>query len=199
VRDVDRAEAHVTELVGLYYLDALGREENDTVERHLADCEECREEAARAVDAVAMLAFLSDEDRQELVDNYGALDRVGPPSERFVRFFAGDLETGALDSVLEPGQGTTDKSKTQSTPENPAHPVRGKLRRRFGRRKAAKEPATTEPQAGVETASSPPAPATDDTPSPATKLSAETPTRPAGAAPPPPPPPPRPPPPPPRV
>lgn len=84
-------ESHVTELLGLYYLDTLGIAEGVRIEAHLPECAQCREVAEQVIDTVASLALLSEQDREEVLDNFGALNRTGPPSERFVRFFAPDV------------------------------------------------------------------------------------------------------------
>ena len=81
-------EPHVTELLGLYYLDALGRNEGGLVEDHLLICAPCRAMADQIIETIASLALLTDRDRDEVLDNFGALDRTGPPPERFVRFIA---------------------------------------------------------------------------------------------------------------
>jgi hypothetical protein len=91
VADIGGDEPHVTELLGLYYLDTLGPAEGALIEAHLPECAQCREVADQVIDTVASLALLSEQDREELLDNFGALNRSGPPSERFVRFFAPDF------------------------------------------------------------------------------------------------------------
>lgn len=82
----------MTELLGLYYLDTLGPAEGVLIEAHLPVCPQCRETADQIIDTVASLALLSERDRDEVLDNFGALNRSGPPSERFVRFFAPEPE-----------------------------------------------------------------------------------------------------------
>ena len=89
--DIGGDEPHVTELLGLYYLDTLGPAEGALIEAHLPECAQCREVADQVVDTVAALALLSEQDREELLDNFGALNRSGPPSERFMQFFAPDF------------------------------------------------------------------------------------------------------------
>ena len=89
--DIGGDEPHVTELLGLYYLDTLGPAEGALIEAHLPECAQCREMADQVIDTVAALALLSERDREEVLDNFGALNRSGPPSERFVRFFAPDF------------------------------------------------------------------------------------------------------------
>jgi hypothetical protein len=91
VADIGDDESHVTELLGLYYLDTLGTAEGALIEAHLPECAQCREAAEQVIDTVASLALLSEQDREEVLDNFGALNRTGPPSERFVRFFAPDV------------------------------------------------------------------------------------------------------------
>jgi len=55
---MDRTEIH--ELSAAYALDALGPEELDEFERHLAHCEECREHVASFQETVAELAYDTD-------------------------------------------------------------------------------------------------------------------------------------------
>ena len=75
VADVGGAEPHVTDLLGLYYLDALGRAECALVEQHLPTCGSCRGSADQVVEAIASLALLSEQDRAELgVTGRGARD-----------------------------------------------------------------------------------------------------------------------------
>nr|WP_125806120.1 zf-HC2 domain-containing protein [Actinoplanes sp. ATCC 53533] len=90
--DMGGDEPHVTELLGLYYLDTLGSAEGALIEEHLPACASCRDEAQQVIDTVAALALLSERDRDEVLDSFGALNRSGPPSERFVRFFAPEPE-----------------------------------------------------------------------------------------------------------
>jgi hypothetical protein len=113
---------HVTELLGLYYLDTLGPAEGDLIEAHLPHCPPCREEADRVIDTVAALALLSEKDREEVLDTFGALNRSGPPSERFVRFFAPE----------EPDPPDPPAADAEPPPE-----TRGPRRLPFGRRRAA--------------------------------------------------------------
>jgi hypothetical protein len=104
VADIGGAGPHVTELLGLYYLDALDPAAGALIDDHLPACAECRESADRIVETIASLALLSEQDRAEMVDNFGALNRSGPPSERFVQFFAPEPEpvTGKKAEVAPP-------------------------------------------------------------------------------------------------
>ncbi|MFE9191952.1 hypothetical protein ACFYL6_20310 [Micromonospora sp. NPDC007208] len=81
-------DPHVTELLTLYYLDALDRVEGRLVAAHLGDCTDCRGAAEAVIETIAVLALLPEKDREELLDNFGALNRAGPPPARFVEFLA---------------------------------------------------------------------------------------------------------------
>ena len=51
---------HVEELIAIYALGGLGREERQAVERHLAGCESCRALAAQATGTVRLLPFMAE-------------------------------------------------------------------------------------------------------------------------------------------
>ena len=167
--DIGGGEPHVTELLGLYYLDTLGPADGAVVESHLPTCAECRESAEQAVETIALLALLSERDRDEVLDNFGALNRTGPPSERFVRFFAPDPEPSASDEQPAPLAPTSD-FPDEHAPELD-EPGRAPRRRLFGKRKAAaaaepeppqaSEPAPAAVAAKVEPSPPPPPPAAE--------------------------------------
>ena len=80
-------QPHVAHLLGLYYLDSLDPSQGDDIERHLQSCAACRTTAEETCEAIAALALLNDE-RDELLDNYGALNRRGGAAPApFARFF----------------------------------------------------------------------------------------------------------------
>ena len=80
-------QPHVAHLLGLYYLDSLDPSQGDGIERHLQSCAACRATAEETCEAIAALALLNDE-RDELLDNYGALNRRGGAAPApFARFF----------------------------------------------------------------------------------------------------------------
>ncbi|MGC4852151.1 hypothetical protein ACLQ24_01850 [Micromonospora sp. DT4] len=81
-------DPHVTELLTPYYLDVLDRVEGSLVTAHLGDCADCRDAAEAVIETIAVLALLPEKDREELLDNFGALNRTGPPPARFVEFLA---------------------------------------------------------------------------------------------------------------
>ena len=147
--DIGGDEPHVTELLGLYYLDTLGPAEGALIEAHLPECAQCREAAEQVIDTVAVLALLSERDREEMLDNFGALNRTGPPSERFVRFFAPDF-TPDLTSDLAP-KATTPKNGGEQAVEAEPAPAPEQLGRQprrlsFMRRKADRsEPKPMDP------------------------------------------------------
>lgn len=101
--DIAGDEQHVTDLLGLYYMDALDRSQGDAVERHLQSCPSCRGAADETVETIAALELLPEDDRRELLDNFGALHRTGPAPARFVRFF-GDARSDEPDKGSPPGR-----------------------------------------------------------------------------------------------
>ncbi|MGV9210259.1 hypothetical protein ACTFTM_00170 [Micromonospora sp. RB23] len=85
-------DRHVIELLTPYYLDMLDRVEGPLVTAHLDDCADCRGAADAVIETIAVLALLPEADREELLDNFGALNRTGPPPARFVEFLAHEPE-----------------------------------------------------------------------------------------------------------
>ncbi|MEU0547330.1 hypothetical protein [Micromonospora sp. NPDC005979] len=85
-------DRHITELLTPYYLDMLDRVEGPLVTAHLDDCPDCRGAADAVIETIAVLALLPEGDREELLDNFGALNRTGPPPARFVEFLAHEPE-----------------------------------------------------------------------------------------------------------
>ncbi|MFF0467398.1 zf-HC2 domain-containing protein [Micromonospora zamorensis] len=79
VQDVSGADAHVADLLALYHLDALDRRSREQVGRHLQSCPPCRAAATEVCEALAALALLSD-DRDHLLNVYGALGTAAPPA-----------------------------------------------------------------------------------------------------------------------
>ncbi|MEV4637754.1 zf-HC2 domain-containing protein [Actinoplanes sp. NPDC049548] len=79
----DNDEQHVTDLLGLYYMDALDRSQGDAVERHLQSCPQCRATAGETVETIAALELLSEDDRRFLAGARG--DEPARPSGRVVR------------------------------------------------------------------------------------------------------------------
>lgn len=78
-------------MLGAYYLDALSLEENRDIESHLGGCELCRAAVHEIVEAVAVLAFVDDEGRRTLLEDFGALHRSGPPTAAFEKFGPGPV------------------------------------------------------------------------------------------------------------
>jgi hypothetical protein len=115
--------SHVTELLAPYYLDTLGPAEGAAVEDHLGACPTCRSEAETAVDTVAALALLSDRDRDELLDAFGALNRTGPPPARFVEFFAPEPEPDPTPSRLRRLGESTRSAVSRTAPEREEAPA----------------------------------------------------------------------------
>lgn len=92
VADFAGDEPHVADLLGLYYLDSLDPSEGRRIEHHLQSCAACRAAADETCEAIAALALLGDE-RDKLLDDYGALNRTGgAPPAQFARFFGQDRE-----------------------------------------------------------------------------------------------------------
>lgn len=79
VEDVSGTDAHVADLLALYHLDALDRRSGEQVGRHLQSCHECRAVATEVCETLAALALLSD-DRDHLLNLYGALGTAAPPA-----------------------------------------------------------------------------------------------------------------------
>ncbi|MEU1362103.1 zf-HC2 domain-containing protein [Micromonospora zamorensis] len=79
VQDVSGADAHVADLLALYHLDALDRRSREQVGRHLQSCPPCRAAATEVCETLAALALLSD-DRDHLLNVYGALGTAAPPA-----------------------------------------------------------------------------------------------------------------------
>jgi hypothetical protein len=75
----DNADAHVANLLALYHLDVLDRRREQSVGWHLKSCGECRAAAVEVCETLAALALLAD-DRDELLNAYGALGTAVPPS-----------------------------------------------------------------------------------------------------------------------
>jgi hypothetical protein len=69
------AEPQLRGALGLYLSGALHDEERTAVELHLARCAQCLADAEALGEAVAMLSLLTEDDRRELVAEYG----VGAP------------------------------------------------------------------------------------------------------------------------
>ncbi|MFI7602656.1 zf-HC2 domain-containing protein [Actinoplanes sp. NPDC049681] len=101
--DIAGDEQHVTDLLGLYYMDALDRSQGDAVERHLQSCPRCRSAADETIETIAALELLPEDDRRELLANFGALHRTGPPPARFARFF-GEPRVDEPDKGSPPGR-----------------------------------------------------------------------------------------------
>lgn len=79
VEDVSDTDAHVADLLALYHLDALDRRSAEQVGRHLQSCQQCRAAATEVCETLAALALLSD-DRDHLLNRYGALGTAVPPA-----------------------------------------------------------------------------------------------------------------------
>ncbi|MET8118526.1 hypothetical protein [Micromonospora sp. NPDC005189] len=79
VQDVSGTDAHVADLLALYHLDALDRRSGEQVGRHLQSCQQCRAAATEVCETLAALALLSD-DRDHLLNLYGALGTAAPPA-----------------------------------------------------------------------------------------------------------------------
>ncbi|WP_433650045.1 hypothetical protein ACQP2C_26520 [Micromonospora zamorensis] len=79
VEEVSGTEAHVANLLALYHLDALDRRSAEQVGRHLQSCQQCRAAATEVCETLAALALLSD-DRDHLLNRYGALGTAVPPA-----------------------------------------------------------------------------------------------------------------------
>ncbi|TQJ23583.1 hypothetical protein FBZ33_3889 [Micromonospora sp. A202] len=79
VEEVSGTEAHVADLLALYHLDALDRRSAEQVGRHLQSCQQCRAAATEVCETLAALALLSD-DRDHLLNRYGALGTAVPPA-----------------------------------------------------------------------------------------------------------------------
>ncbi|MFG1893055.1 zf-HC2 domain-containing protein [Micromonospora zamorensis] len=69
----------MADLLALYHLDALDRRSAEQVGRHLQSCQQCRAAATEVCEALAALALLSD-DRDHLLNRYGALGTAAPPA-----------------------------------------------------------------------------------------------------------------------
>ncbi|WP_033341700.1 zf-HC2 domain-containing protein [Catenuloplanes japonicus] len=65
------AEPQLRSALGLYLSGVLHDEERTAVELHLAHCAQCLADAEALGEAVAMLALLTEDDRRELVDEFG--------------------------------------------------------------------------------------------------------------------------------
>ncbi|MFG1610442.1 zf-HC2 domain-containing protein [Actinoplanes sp. NPDC049265] len=107
----------MAELLGLYYLDQLSAAEGALIEGHLPGCAQCRESAAQAIETIASLALLSTRDRAELIDNFGALDRSGPPPGPYERFFPAEPPPAAPEPAAStennPGPDRTGKTRPE--------------------------------------------------------------------------------------
>ncbi|WP_433386004.1 hypothetical protein [Micromonospora sp. KLBMP9576] len=79
VEDVSGTDAHVVDLLALYHLDALDRHSGEQVARHLQSCPQCRAAATEVCETLGALALLSD-DRERLLNLYGALGAAAPPA-----------------------------------------------------------------------------------------------------------------------
>ncbi|NYH41994.1 hypothetical protein HNR22_001721 [Micromonospora jinlongensis] len=77
--DVSGTDAHVADLLALYHLDALDQRSGEQVGRHLQSCQQCRAAATEVCEALAALALLND-DREHLLNRYGALGTAAPPA-----------------------------------------------------------------------------------------------------------------------
>ncbi|MEU7588473.1 zf-HC2 domain-containing protein [Micromonospora sp. NPDC049230] len=64
-------EPQLRSALGVYLAGGLAEEQRDAVESHIATCAQCSAEADVLVEAVAMLALLSDLDRREMVAEFG--------------------------------------------------------------------------------------------------------------------------------
>lgn len=64
-------EPHVGLSLGLFALGALDATEREQVERHLADCDLCRQEADELISTAGAFAAFSDQDRHEIVSEFG--------------------------------------------------------------------------------------------------------------------------------
>ncbi|MEU1395491.1 zf-HC2 domain-containing protein [Micromonospora zamorensis] len=69
----------MADLLALYHLDALDRRSAEQVGRHLQSCQQCRAAATEVCETLAALALLSD-DRDHLLNRYGALGTAVPPA-----------------------------------------------------------------------------------------------------------------------
>ncbi|WP_422747610.1 zf-HC2 domain-containing protein [Micromonospora sp. WMMD1219] len=79
VDDVSGTDAHVADLLALYHLDALDRRHGEQVGRHLESCRQCRAAATEVCQVLAALALLGD-DKDQLLNLYGALGTAVPPA-----------------------------------------------------------------------------------------------------------------------
>ncbi|MEU5785991.1 hypothetical protein [Micromonospora lupini] len=93
-------DPHVTELLTPYYLDVLDRVEGPLVAAHLGACTDCQGAAETVIETIAVLALLPEKAREELLDNFGALNRTGPPPARFVEFLAHQPEPEPTPGLL---------------------------------------------------------------------------------------------------
>ncbi|GLY97272.1 zf-HC2 domain-containing protein [Actinoplanes sp. NBRC 103695] len=139
VDEAVEADAHLTDLLALYYLDALDRRSADRVGRHLEGCADCRAEAGAVCETLAALGLLFGSG-EELLNAYGALGAAAPPAfpERFapqqipepdslVRRMAEASESGRFrlrrrSRASEDGAGTGDTDR--SAPEHSSGAVR---------------------------------------------------------------------------
>ncbi|ASW53436.1 zf-HC2 domain-containing protein [Plantactinospora sp. KBS50] len=87
--------------LGLYVLGALTGEERERVERHLAGCARCQDEADVLAEVVAAFTVLTEEDRRQIVQEFGVHRRPGGRT-RHVR--AGGLPGGLAGRPAPAGQ-----------------------------------------------------------------------------------------------